>query len=76
MKIENAIWFTLRTGELLGIVTGTDDMTSEPKAYIGIADGIHERIDMDIICKSGCKISPGDVQKLHQHFLKKGLGNE
>jgi hypothetical protein len=37
MKLVEAEWFTLRDGNLIGIVIGTDDITGSEKAYIGLA---------------------------------------
>ena len=35
MKIEKKVWFTTKDG-MIGIVLGTDELTKEKKAYIGI----------------------------------------
>ena len=59
MKINDVFWFTPATGECIGIVYGTDDVTGERKAYIGVGNGINEEEDIALIAKTGAKFILG-----------------
>lgn len=72
MKITNAIWVNTLddnfTGQLIGIVMGEDEHTSEKKAYIGIGDGADEAADVHFINKNGGKLTKHQVEILAKHF--------
>lgn len=70
MKILKATWFTTANGELVGIVMGTDDVTGERKAYVGIGDGANEATDMQRIAETGGKLTPSVAQEVSDYFLK------
>jgi hypothetical protein len=68
MKIEKAIWFTTCDGNTLGIVMGTDEVTGERKAYIGVGEGIDETTDTLDIMRYGAKFTPDHIRALLNHF--------
>ena len=63
MKIINTIWFSK-----IGIVMGKDEVTNEPKAYIGLGAGINEEADIKYITKRGSKFTKKIAQKLSKHY--------
>lgn len=53
---------------MVGIVLGHDDVTGEPKAYIGTAGGTNEAADTKHIAETGAKLTGIDVGHLLHHF--------
>lgn len=54
MKIVDSYWFTLMSGDNLGIVLV--DNGHQKKAYLGKASGHHEKFDEMFIAQNGVKI--------------------
>ncbi len=48
-------WFTGSTGTI-GVVMAEDEHTGEIKFYMGAAQGLNERIDINLIANSGAPI--------------------
>lgn len=57
-KIVNKWWFTTYSGDTVGIIKVNDEITNENKFYMGIASGINEDFDAEIIKSSGAKFVP------------------
>ncbi len=64
MKINHATWFTLRTGQCIGIVVGEDEVTKKKKAYIGTGKGIDEEADKKKIVEQGTSVSILAVEEI------------
>lgn len=68
MNIIDTLWFTTAKGETIGIVLGHDEISDEPKAYIGVDDGIDPEVDTKTIASLGGKFHPSHLQMLTNHF--------
>ena len=64
MKVLESLWFANSTGTV-GIVIGEDEMTKKRKAYIGVAEGITEELDINSISQLGSPLSLECVKNIH-----------
>jgi len=63
MKINETLWFTGMYGHV-GIVLGTDAITGERKAYIGVHAGQEEGADTHLIAAGGTKLEPAIARRV------------
>lgn len=70
MDIKNTIWFT-QGEQAFGIVYGYDEVTKEPKAYIGRCFNKNEEMDRKHIAKYGVKMAPSIVKELSEFLNPK-----
>ena len=72
MKNVEAIWFTEMGSTLpIGIVIGVDEVTGEPKAYIGTAYGNDGGEDIKRITAGGAKLSLAIVKDIVRRLNEK-----
>ena len=55
-KIDNLWWYTLASGEIIGIVKTINEQTGEVKFRIGCAKGINELEDAEYIKDCGARL--------------------
>jgi hypothetical protein len=68
MKITNTAWYNTNQSHMIGIVMGLDEVTGEPKAYIGLGDGVDEQADINHIASNGAKLTKEMVKNISKHF--------
>lgn len=72
VKIVNAVWFSQsNTTDAVGIVFAIDEITKEPKVYIGIGNGISEELDSKTIASFGSKLSRGVASEILEFLNSK-----
>lgn len=67
MKIKNSHWFT-GMNFTIGIVTGVDEVTGKPKAYIGLGRGYDPDVDTRLIAQQGSPVSPMILNEIASFF--------
>lgn len=68
MKILDTLWFNGPQG-CIGIVMGETE-EGERKAYIGIASGTYEAMDIQVIAQTGAPLMDQAAKILFKHFHK------
>lgn len=67
MNIKNSHWFT-GMNFTIGIVTGVDEVTKKPKAYIGLGRGFDPDVDTKLIAQQGSPVSPIILNEIASFF--------
>jgi len=70
VKVLEAIWFTNNQGGTSGIIIVEEDVAGDRKAYIGVGNGIDEKVDIEDILAWGSEFSLGTTERIH-HYLTK-----
>lgn len=63
MKIIGTEWFTLRSGETIGI-TVIENGIGEKKAYISVVPGIDEEKDEQFVANHGSPVMAGALETI------------
>lgn len=67
MKITNSIWFTLGTGQCIGIVTIKNEV-GQKKAYIGLSKGLDAGLDSKYIAENGTPVRKEILQAIANYL--------
>jgi len=63
MKVLWTYWFSAVSGTI-GVVIGEDEITGDMEAYIGLAAGVNQETDTEMLRKWGTPLSPAVLQEI------------